>query len=88
MTLEEKAIEISNNAKKQIYFDSRCNDLVGNVAYQSAYVIAEWFKEYLEKRKQRAKYNADECTKYKYNSSPFDVEIDVMDEIINEFFKK
>ena len=52
MTDEEKAIEIADNAKKQTYFDSRCNELAGNKSYEAAMVMAEWkdwqFEKYLK----------------------------------------
>lgn len=47
MTDEEKAIEIGNNAKRQKYFDPRCNDLAGNIAHASAMIMAVRMKEEL-----------------------------------------
>lgn len=54
MTNAEKAIEIANNAKRQIYFDARCNDLVGNIAFQSASIMAEWRDSQLQKELDKA----------------------------------
>lgn len=85
MTVEEKAVEIADNAKRQKYFDDRCNDLSGNIAYQSAMIMAEWkdaqFKEYLEK-KLKEKEN-----RYSGGTQFFGFgQIACIEEIINELF--
>lgn len=39
-TIEERAVERGNCWKKQFFFDERCNDLAGNIAYQEYYIGA------------------------------------------------
>lgn len=45
-TIEERAIKLADNMKRQTYFDDRVKDVAGNIAYES-YIIGA--TDYIEK---------------------------------------